>query len=148
MKPMYNQSNQPNIPLYFDDPITREVFQWQTQKVALEMQKAPTANISETETSFILEMAAPGFQKDDFLVRLENGALLVSANKQKSDKQQASKILYQEHIQQNFTRIFQLPMQMISTQYIQASYRAGILSIEFPKKSDEISASSIDIKVK
>ncbi|MEL6924732.1 MAG: Hsp20 family protein, partial [Bacteroidota bacterium] len=39
----------------------------------------PAVNISETETAFSVEVAAPGMKKNDFNIEVENGLLVISA---------------------------------------------------------------------
>ena len=44
--------------------------------------RRPAVNIRETDNSFVLEVAAPGFTKEDFNVNVENDLLTISPNKE------------------------------------------------------------------
>ena len=41
----------------------------------------PAVNISDRANDFLIEMAAPGFSKEDFTVNVENEVLTISAEK-------------------------------------------------------------------
>ena len=46
----------------------------------------PAVNIKETDSNFIIELAAPGFEKVDFDIKVENNQLVISAEN-KSEKE-------------------------------------------------------------
>lgn len=51
----------------------------------------PAVNIRETEKHYHLEVAAPGFKKDDFKITTENGLITISAetSEEKEEKRAA-----------------------------------------------------------
>jgi len=99
----------------------------------------PATNISETETSFVLEIAAPSLKKEDFQIQIEQTLLTVKVAKNApvEGKTVAQGVHYkrQEFDYTNFKRSFRLGKN-IDTDRIEASYEDGILRIELSKKEN------------
>lgn len=96
----------------------------------------PAVNVAENENSFVVEVAAPGMKKDDFIVEILDGVLMVSAeNKNESSEEQAN-YTRREFNYSSFERKFTLP-ENINEDAVKASYENGILSIELPKAAAE-----------
>jgi HSP20 family protein len=94
----------------------------------------PAVNIEETGEAFFIEIAAPGYNKDDFNIKLDKGVLSVSVEKeQKEENQDYTRM---EFGKGNFTRSFSIP-QSVDTEQIKAGYERGILKITLPKKEAE-----------
>ena len=97
---------------------------------------SPAVNIKETDTSFELEVAAPGFTKDDFNVTLDGSRLTISAKSEteKDEKEDAQKVTFRrrEFSYNNFSRSFTLP-QTVNKEAIEAGYENGILEVSIPK---------------
>lgn len=92
----------------------------------------PTANISETEKEYQIELAAPGLTKKDFKIESENGMLTISAEK---EEKSASKNGYTrtEYSFNSFSRSFTLPDNS-KPENINAKYEDGVLKLTVPKK--------------
>lgn len=100
------------------------------------LNKGAAVNIRENNTAYYLEFAAPGFEKDEFKIDLENQVLTVSAEK-KSDKTEESKqYTRREYVYSAFKRSFTLP-ESVKEDAIKAEYRNGILHVSIPKKEEE-----------
>jgi HSP20 family protein len=95
----------------------------------------PSANISETSSDFKVEIAAPGLNKEDFKVEIENGVLKITAEKKDEKKDENSRFTRKEFSYSAFTRSFNMPEQ-VATDLISASYENGILLITLPKKEE------------
>ena len=93
----------------------------------------PAVNIHETENGYELELNAPGRNKEDFKVSIENGLLTVSFDKKEENKVEGQKTLRREFSYQSFNRSFNLD-ENIDSENIQAKYENGILSLTLPKK--------------
>lgn len=96
----------------------------------------PSANIKEDKDSFTIEVAAPGFNKQDFKINLNSSTLEISGEKKadcsnKHDK----KSLRKEFHYEAFSRSFTLP-DTVDAEKIKASYTDGILNIEIPKREE------------
>lgn len=93
----------------------------------------PAVNVSETDEAFHLEMAAPGFTKDDFNVELDNDTLTISSEAKSEDKEKKSNYTRREFSYRSFKRSFNLPKNMVDSEKIAAKYEDGILKLELPK---------------
>ena len=95
----------------------------------------PAVNIRETDNSFVLEVAAPGFTKEDFNVNVENDLLTISANKETKKEEDEKGYTRREFSYSSFSRSFTLP-DSVNAESIKGSYSNGILSVELPKKPE------------
>lgn len=92
------------------------------------------ANIHETADAFELELAAPGWKKEDFKIRIDGDLLRVEAEKSEQQDQQAKQVL-REFQHRSFSRTFSL-YDAVDAGQIAASYENGILKIFLPKKPE------------
>ena len=98
---------------------------------------SPYANVVEHEQGILLELAAPGLEKENFHILLDKDILLVEANAPKSKENVKSepknvKIRRKEFGYSTFSRSFRLDTKVFDTQAISSKYEQGILSIEIP----------------
>ena len=107
----------------------------------------PAVNIKESKDAFELEVAAPGLQKQDFQLNVDDNLLTISYEKQ--TKQEASsdapKYHRQEFTTRSFKRTFTLD-EKIDANKIVAKYESGILSVTLPKKEEvKVAPKTIEI---
>ena len=98
----------------------------------------PAVNVSETENSFKVEVAAPGFEKQHFTLNVENGHLIVTAKREEKTEEapsETSRFLRREFRYESFKRSFKLPV-TVNQDAIGAVYESGILNITLPKKEE------------
>jgi HSP20 family protein len=96
----------------------------------------PNVNILEEDDKFKIEVAAPGLDKSDFDIKMENGFLTISAQKKDSkEEKEDGKYTRREFNYSYFSRSFQLP-EVTDIENIHASYDRGILSVELGKKEE------------
>lgn len=106
----------------------------------------PAVNVIEAETNFQIEVAAPGLDKEDFDVELDNDQLIISAKVEGSaDAETSGKITRKEFNYQSFKRSFHVGDDIISDQ-IAAAYKDGVLTITLPKKEEVNIKTNIEIK--
>ena len=86
-------------------------------------------NITETDNYYILELALPGYYKDEIKVSLENGYLTVSAARQRNEEN--SNYLRRE-IAQSSSRSFYVGTD-VEQEDIRARYENGMLNLTVPK---------------
>ena len=103
-------------------------------------------NVKETETAYLLEVVAPGFEKTDFKVNLEQSVLTVSAEKKAEVKEENLKSVRKEYSFNSFKRSFTLNEKIDATN-IDATYINGVLTLNLPKK-EEVKASATEITIK
>lgn len=87
----------------------------------------PLANIIKTKDDVIINLAAPGFSKTDFDIKIDDDLLTISVDKEVKENEEIT-ILTQEFYFSNFTRSFRIGDE-IDTDEINAKYEDGILSI-------------------
>lgn len=127
-----NRNNQmPSVLLntFFDDFFGKENFAKYASTLTV-----PSVNVSESQDSFQIELAAPGYNKEDFQVSIENKVLKVSAER-KQQSEDGLKHIIKEYHYSSFERSFNLP-ETILQEGIQAKYENGILQLVLPKKEE------------
>jgi HSP20 family protein len=92
----------------------------------------PAVNIVESETAFRLEVAAAGYQKENFDINLEGNLLTVSAEIAQSQEEEQENYTRREFHQSSFKRSFTLP-ETVDKEKITANYENGILVVNLPK---------------
>jgi HSP20 family protein len=96
-------------------------------------QSVPAVNVKENDKSYEVELAAPGFNKKDFQVSIDNGLLTISAEKQHEKEKKEDNYTRREFGYTSFSRSFNLP-ENINEEDIQAGYSDGILRLTIAKK--------------
>lgn len=92
-------------------------------------------NIQETDNSYSVEVVAPGFDKADFKVNVEQDVLTVSAEKKEDVKEDGKKQIRKEYSYRSFKRSFTLD-EKIDANGIEAKYVNGVLTLNLPKKAE------------
>ncbi len=95
----------------------------------------PAVNIRENDNGFHIEVSAPGFEKDDFNLEIENEMLKITAETKVEKDHDEDRYTLREFGYTNFQRMFSLP-ESVDSNKIEASYKNGILHIEVPKKDE------------
>jgi len=90
----------------------------------------PPVNIKETPDEYTLEIAAPGLDKKDLHVEVENHKLKISADKVKEAKPEGK--YRNEFSFHSFSRFFDLP-DNTTDRDIEAHYENGILTVHVNK---------------
>ena len=92
-------------------------------------------DVRETDNSYELDIARPGFKKDEIKVELDNGYLSISAAKglDKDEEKKDGKYIRRERYAGSMNRTFYVGSQL-TQQDIQAKFEDGILKISVPKK--------------
>jgi HSP20 family protein len=123
------------MPTLFSDFFTRDLMNWNAENPIGANTMLPAVNIKETEDNFEVEMAAPGFNKDDFKIELDGNILTISVEKEQEDEQkEGERYTRREFRYQTFSRSFQLPKDVVDEDKIEAKYENGVLRLAIPKK--------------
>ena len=94
----------------------------------------PAVNVSETEKSYEIEVAAPGMKRDDFKVKVEKGVINISAEKKEEKEEKKRNFTRQEYNYNSFTRSFTLPDD-VKEDDIKAHYEDGVLKLSVARKA-------------
>lgn len=104
-------------------------------------------NVKDTESAYIIDVAAPGFKKEDISIKVENNLLTLSAETRKEEEaKEEGKFTRKEFNFTSFNRNFTLP-KTVDAEKISAAYENGILTVTLPKKEEAKPAAAIDIKI-
>lgn len=95
----------------------------------------PAVNIVETNQAFTLELAAPGFEKSDFVLKVEDDYLTISAKREAKTENQNERYTRREFRFDAFERSFKLP-ETVNQEAIGAVYENGVLVVTLPKKEE------------
>jgi HSP20 family protein len=98
----------------------------------------PAVNVHENPTSWEVEVAAPGFGKEDFQISADQGLLTIRAERkseQSSEDDDGKKYLRKEFSYSRFERCFTLP-QGVDEHAVKATFENGILRLTLPRKSE------------
>lgn len=124
----------------------RDLLDLEEDLLGSEMVALPEANIIENSKDFKIELVAPGLEKKDFNIEVEDGVLSISAEKEEERKEERENYKRREFSYNSFCRSFTLPENSISDK-IDAKYENGILRISLPKKEMTISKPRKEIKI-
>jgi HSP20 family protein len=100
---------------------------------------SPLANIYQDEKNYFIELAVPGYKKENFEITIGEKFLTIT-NKQESSEEknlESPKFTRREFNYSNFKRTFTLDGEKIDAENTSASYDAGILKLSLPKKNVE-----------
>ncbi|MCF8302672.1 MAG: Hsp20/alpha crystallin family protein [Bacteroidales bacterium] len=106
----------------------------------------PSVNIKEEEDAFNIEVAAPGLEKDDFRINLENNILTISSEKEDKDEDKDENYMRREFSYSAFKRSFNLP-ETADVDNIKAEHNNGVLAIKVPKKEEARKKPAREIKI-
>jgi HSP20 family protein len=109
-----------------------EVFERQpTEK---ELTYKPAANVREDEKDYTIELALPGFSKEEINISFEDELLTVTAGHQPKEDVKGPKYTWNEFgYKSKYERSFQLP-ETVDADNISATFENGILHVTLPKK--------------
>ncbi len=106
----------------------------------------PKVNIKENTEGFEVEVAVPGFKKDNFNISVENEQLMISAEVEENAEEKNEEFTRREFGYASFQRTFVLP-ESVDGDKIKANYSDGILSVHLPKKEEAKPKPARTIKV-
>ena len=106
----------------------------------------PAVNVAESDKDFTIEVSVPGFNKEDFNIRLDNDVLTISGEHKTEEEENKKNYTRKEFNYTSFERSFTLP-ETVNTDAIDAKYENGILNIILPKKEEAQVKPTKEIKV-
>ncbi|HMU47455.1 MAG TPA: Hsp20/alpha crystallin family protein [Chitinophagaceae bacterium] len=120
---------------------------WKNEFNQTERKGFVPVNVKETDKAFELEVIAPGFQKPDFKISLDQNILTISAEqKNEVEEKEQKKFIKREYGYRSFKRSFTINEKVDATN-ISASYINGVLLLNLPKK-EEVKPSVTEIEIK
>lgn len=118
---------------FFDDFFGKDVFDFNPNNL---IKTSPAVNVKENEKEYLLDVAAPGLQKENFVIEVNEGILSISAETKTEniESDENSKFTRKEFSFSTFKRTFTLDEESVDAENIVAKYENGILNISIPKK--------------
>ncbi|MBP7408770.1 MAG: Hsp20/alpha crystallin family protein [Flavobacteriales bacterium] len=92
----------------------------------------PAVNIKENDASFDVELAVPGYKKEDLKVAVEGDLLTISSEKKNESEEDKNGYTRREFNYRSFQRSFQLP-QNVDGDNVKATFMDGVLKLSIPK---------------
>ena len=127
-------SNQ--FPTLFDRFFENDLFDWSNRNYSTTNTTLPSVNIKESADGFEVELAAPGFEKNDFNIELDHDLLTISSEKKvENETKEGEQFARREFSYQSFSRSFTMP-NTADSEKINAKYDNGILRVSIPKKEE------------
>ncbi len=106
----------------------------------------PAVNISENKDDYKIELAAPGLNKNDFKINLENDVLTISSEKEENTEEKDEQVMRREFNYSKFSRSFTLP-ETVDVDKIKASFKDGVLKLVLPKMDEAKVKPAKEIKI-
>lgn len=126
--------NRPNGFASFNNLLS-DVFPQMPSLYKEDLRQVAPVNIKETEKEYLLDIVAPGMNKEDFSINIENNQLTISAEKKEETVNENEKQIRKEFKFQSFKRSFTLD-EKINADNISAQYVNGVLTLNLPKKKE------------
>jgi HSP20 family protein len=124
-KDLFNFGSMPIFKSWFDDLIPEH------------FTNSPKVNVKETDKAYEIEIANPGFSKDETNIKIENGVIYVSMTNESKEGEEDGEHKY--HVKQwsksSYQESWNLPENVIEDQ-ITAKNNDGVLVITLPKKEE------------
>ena len=106
----------------------------------------PSADISETDTAYLIKAEIPGINKEDVKVTLQDGMLTIQGERRQEKEEKDKKFHRIERSYGSFVRSFRLP-EDADESAVKAEFKDGMLNVTLTKsakakpKATEISVS-------
>ena len=105
----------------------------------------PKANVVKTQEGYNIELAAPGFSRDDFDINVSSGNLTISSAVEESDVDSNNSYTTHEYSYTTFSRSWSLP-ENVNAANISARYDAGILNVSVPLETERDEDISVSVE--
>ena len=138
----------PSTPSIFDRFFDGDLMDWNRSNFSSTNSTLPAVNVKENQNEFLIEVAAPGMNREDFKVHYDNGRLTISSeHENKTEEKEDEKVTRREFSYQSFQRSFTVAENAVDADKIGASYKNGILHIRLPKREELKPKPAKEIKI-
>jgi HSP20 family protein len=96
----------------------------------------PAVNVNETDDQYFVSLAAPGLDKKDIQVQMEDDMLTIRAQKEEKEEK-IGKYNHREYNFSSWSRSFTLPDDADESK-IKAEYKNGELKIDIPRSAKKV----------
>ncbi len=106
---------------------------------------APALDVHEDKDGYTVRVEVPGMKREDIVVSLQDGALVVSGERKEEKITGDTEVHRQERYYGKFSRALTLPT-AVAGDKVKAAYKDGILTVTLPK-AEEAKPKQIDVAV-
>lgn len=106
---------------------------------------SPSVNVKETEKSHEIQIAAPGYKKENFLIDVDDNVLTISNEIKEEKSESKENFSRKEFKRSSFSKSFYLP-EGLNADKITANYKDGILYVNVPKVEKKKNVKKIEIQ--
>lgn len=133
----------------FDDLFNRlmpaTLSRWPNMETGMKIDWSPSADISESETEYLIRAELPSVKKEDIKVKVDNGVITLEGERKQEKEEKGEKMHRVERFYGSFSRSFALP-DNADVANVKAETKDGLLTIRIPKLKST-PPQSIDVKV-
>lgn len=104
----------------------------------------PRTNIVKRDNVYTIEMAAPGYSRDEFEMTVDDGRLTIALGTEDT-KEYNDTVVHREYTFSSFKRSFSLP-EGTNIEGINARYEAGILYVNVPVEDKNVQKRTITVE--
>ncbi len=97
----------------------------------------PAVNILEEDNEYRIEVIAPGIDKKDVKINLEDDLLTISSERKEENEEKDKHYMRREFNYTAFSRSFVVPEE-VNAEKISAEHKNGILTLHLPKKEEVV----------
>ncbi|MCW5898403.1 MAG: Hsp20/alpha crystallin family protein [Flavobacteriales bacterium] len=108
--------------------------------------KMPAVNIQDNTDHFAIDLAVPGFKKDDLKVQLKDGVLTISSERKAEHEEEKKGYTRKEWSFASFSRAFVLP-ENTDADSLKAKYDDGVLKLTLKKTKAATESKAKEIKI-
>ena len=105
----------------------------------------PTADISETDTAYLIKAEIPGVNKENVKVSIQDGMLTIQGERKQEKEEKGKKFHRVERSYGSFMRSFRVPDDADESA-VKAEFKDGMLNVTLPK-SAKAKPKSIEVPV-
>lgn len=104
----------------------------------------PAINVRESDKDFTIEVAAPGYSKENLTLNVEDKVLTIEGKREEEKSEEGTKFNRKEFSYGSFKRSFKVSSE-VNAEGISASYENGILNVVVPKAEEDKKVTKISI---
>lgn len=97
----------------------------------------PAVNIMEDDKEYRIEVVAPGIDKKNVKINMEDDVLTISSEREEKNEEENKHYMRREFNYTAFSRSFVVPEE-VNEEKISAEHKNGILTIHLPKKEEAL----------
>ena len=133
-----NRNDWPNLSSFFDNDWLKTEFSKENW--------LPAINVVSNNGNYEVELATPGFKKEEVNISIENKMLTITGESKKENEEKDKNYTRKEFSSNSFVRSFALP-ENVDEDSIDAKYADGVLKITL-KKAEEAIQNKKEVTIK